>query len=40
METRRLGKTELQVSALGFGSSGPVGYLGESAERTGEVLKV
>ncbi len=37
MKTQRLGKTELQVSALGFGS-GPVGYLGESAERTGEVV--
>lgn len=29
----------MQVSALGFGS-GPVGYLGETVERTGEVLNL
>ena len=36
---RRLGKTELKVSTVGFGS-GPVGYLGESVERTAQVLNL
>ena len=37
MEKRLLGKTGLAVSPLGFGG-GPVGYLGEDAQRTAHIL--
>ncbi|MGW8178435.1 MAG: aldo/keto reductase [bacterium] len=39
MEKRAFGRTGLEVSALGFGAA-PVGYLGEDAERTAEILNL
>ncbi|NKB58048.1 MAG: aldo/keto reductase [Alphaproteobacteria bacterium] len=37
MEKRRLGRTGLEVSALGFGG-GPVGFLGTEQDRVAEIL--